>query len=123
MGTSKAFENEIKSYLDDLALNDKLFAKSYAKENKSLNECCNFILQEVKKSGCSGFSDSEIFGMAMHYYDEDNLKDIKPASCNVVVNRSVRKEEKKAPSEPKTIKAPKRTKEKETEFKQMSLFE
>jgi len=49
----------------------------------------NYILSQVKKSGCTGFDDDEIFGMAVHYYDEDDLKDIKPITCSVVVNHKV----------------------------------
>ena len=31
------------------------------------------MLHQGKKSGCCGFSDDEIFGMALHYYQEDNI--------------------------------------------------
>lgn len=47
----------------------------------------------MKKSGCCGFSDDEIFGMALHYYQEDNIevKVLEKAQlkCNVVVNHHV----------------------------------
>lgn len=84
---SSHFKATIKAYLDKKAAEDELFAKTYAKENKSLDECCNYILQEVKKSGCQGFADEEIYNMAVHYYDEDEIKDVKPLSAvKVVVN-------------------------------------
>lgn len=86
---TEAFKNTIKSYLDKRAKEDELFAVSYAKSNKSLDECINFILQEVKKSGCNGFADDEIYGMAVHYYDEDNLGNIKSVNCQVVVNHHI----------------------------------
>ena len=87
-GTDK-FKRTIQDYLEVRVKADELFAKSYAKENKSIGECVNFILSQVQKSGCNGFTDDEIFGIAVHYYDEDNIKDIKPISCNVVVNHKV----------------------------------
>ena len=46
---SKTFQDTIKAYLDARAQTDELFAISYAKEGKSIEECCNFICQEVKK--------------------------------------------------------------------------
>ncbi|WP_071145773.1 PcfK-like family protein [Bacteroides ihuae] len=101
MKTSDAFKKTIREYLEQRAKEDELFAVSYAKENKSVDECCNFILQQVQKSGCNGFNDDEIFGMAVHYYDEDSIKDVKPINCNVVVNHSIEltEEEKKAARE------------------------
>lgn len=89
MKVSEALKRTIKSYLDKRAEEDNLFAQSYAKPEKNIDECCNFILQQVQKSGCNGFEDDEIFGMAVHYYDEDNIKDIKPVNARVVVNHIV----------------------------------
>ena len=87
---SNAFKTTIKAYLDKRAAEDELFAKTYAKENKNLDECCNYILQQVKKSGCCGFDDDEIYNMAVHYYDEDDIKDVKPvAAAKIVVNHTV----------------------------------
>lgn len=86
---STSFKTTIKAYLDKRAAEDTLFAQTYAKENKNLDECCNYILQEVKKSGCCGFDDDEIYNMAIHYYDEDDIKDVKPVSAKVVVNHTV----------------------------------
>lgn len=101
MKTSDAFKKTIREYLEQRAKEDELFAVSYAKENKNIDECCNFILQQVQKSGCNGFSDDEIFGMAVHYYNEDSIKDVKPINYNVVVNHSIEltEEEKKAARE------------------------
>ena len=46
-------------------------------------------MQQVQKSGCNGFADEEIYGMAVHYYDEDDIKDIESVRCTVVVNHTV----------------------------------
>lgn len=89
MEVSNQFKAVIKAYLDDRASNDELFAATYAKPNKSLDECCNYILREVQKSGQNGFADEEIYGMAVHYYDEDDIKDVKPINARVVVNHHV----------------------------------
>lgn len=89
MKGTEQFQKTIKAYLDDRALIDAMFAESYAKPNKSIEECCNFIFTQVQKSGCCGFADDEIYGMAVHYYDEDNLGEIKAIQGQVVVNHKV----------------------------------
>lgn len=89
MKTSEHFKQTIKNYLEKRAAEDELFAKTYAKENKSIDECCNYVMKCAKEGGCAGYSDEEVFGWAVHYYDEDDIKDIKPISARVVVNNSV----------------------------------
>lgn len=65
----------IKSYLDERARTDELFAKAYAKEGKSIDECFSYILGEARKKGTQVcMSDEEVFGLAVHYYDEDDIK-------------------------------------------------
>lgn len=86
---NNSFENAIKSYLDERAKTDELFAKSYAKPNKNIKECYDFILGEAKKRGNAvAISDNEVFGMAVHYYDEDDIKVAKmPTNVKVSVGR------------------------------------
>ena len=48
------------------------------------------ILNYVKKSGCNGFTDGEIFGQAIHYYEENEIEVGKPMDCQVVVNHVVK---------------------------------
>lgn len=68
-------KNAIKAYLDKRAQEDTLFAASYAKENKSIDECFDYIIGEIRKKGNAVYmSDDEVFGMAVHYYDEDDIK-------------------------------------------------
>ncbi len=99
------FEQAIKSYLDNRAKTDELFAKTYAKANKSIEECCRYIIQEVKKTGRQGFADDEIFGMAIHYYDEDNINvDKTTPSCKVVHNQAT--QEKFKDDKPKATPTP-----------------
>lgn len=89
MKTSNAFKETIKAYLDKRASEDELFAVTYQKENKNLDECCNYVMKCAKDGGCAGYSDDEVFGWAVHYYDEDDLKNIKPVSGKVIINKSV----------------------------------
>ncbi len=104
MGTDN-FKRAIQSYLELRAEVDELFAVSFAKINKSIDECITYILSEVQRSGCGGFCDEEIFSMAVHYYDEDDIEVGKPSNCNVVVNHVVElTEEEKAKARRDAIK-------------------
>lgn len=74
-----SFETTIKNYLDNRAKEDKSFADKYANPNKSITECCKYIYQQVEKSRkdnarCVACSSDEVFGVAVHYYDEDDIK-------------------------------------------------
>ena len=84
------FKQTIQSYLQRRAQEDELFAPRYANPKKNIGDCITFILNYVKQSGCNGFADDEIYSLAMHYYDEDNIDIGKPlANCKVVVNHTI----------------------------------
>ena len=84
------FKQTIQSYLQRRAQEDELFAPRYANPKKNIDDCITFILNYVKQSGCNGFADDEIYSLAMHYYDEDNIDIGKPlANCKVVVNHTI----------------------------------
>jgi len=89
MKSTESFKLVISNKLEEMAATDPLFAVSFKKENKNIDTCIIYILNQVQKSGCNGFSDDEIFGMAAHYYDEENIEPGKPIGCNVVVNHSI----------------------------------
>ena len=89
MKTSNHFKNTIKAYLDQRAENDVLFSLQYSKPEKNIDDCVTYILNTVQKSGCNGFADDEIYSMAVHYYDEDNIDIGNPVNCQVVVNHVV----------------------------------
>lgn len=89
MKATEHFKQVIKSYLWQRAGQDPLFAPNLAKSNKSIDECVTYILNQVKKSGCNGFADDEIYSMAVHYYDEDNIEVGEPINSKVIVNHHV----------------------------------
>lgn len=81
-------KTKIKNYLDERAKNDELFAKAYAKPNKSIDECYKYVLGEARKKGTEvGMTAEEVYGLAVHYYDEDNIK-INPVSGYVQASAS-----------------------------------
>lgn len=68
-------KDAVKGYLEAKAKDDELFAKMYAKENKSLNGCWAYIVGVAKKRGNAVcMTDDEVYGLAVHYYCEDDLK-------------------------------------------------
>lgn len=84
-----AFADTIRHYLEKRAEKDVLFAVKFANPSKSVEDCVTYIINEVKKSGCNGFTDDEIFGMATHFYEEDEIEVGNPINCKVVVNHVV----------------------------------
>ena len=89
MKASNHFKNTIQAYLDQRAQTDVLFSLQYSKPRKNIDDCIAYILNRVQKSGCNGFADDEIYSMAVHYYDEDNIEIGKPINGHVVVNHVV----------------------------------
>ena len=83
------FKKTILMYLEQRAEEDQLFAKSFSKPAKNIDDCVTYILNYVKNSGCNGFTDGEIFGQAIHYYEENEIEVGKPMNCQVAVNHIV----------------------------------
>lgn len=132
---SNPFMETIKNYLEKRAAEDELFAVTYKKENKNLTECCNYVIKCAKDGGCAGYTDDEVFGWAVHYYDEDDIKNIAQVSGKVIVNHTVEiSEEEKAEAKQKALekvvadekekmlKKAIKKKSEATAFEQVSLF-
>ena len=85
MKGTQAFQDTIAQYLMARAEQDPMFAVRLANPSKTMAQCCAYIIGEVKKSGCCGFTDDEIFG-----WDEPEIEvsDNIP-NCQVVVNHVV----------------------------------
>lgn len=76
--SSPNFETIIQTYLENRAKTDSLFAETYKKANKSIKECCKYIYSQARKlakgSNSVGIDDATVYGWAVHYYDEDDIK-------------------------------------------------
>lgn len=134
---NQSFKMAIQSYLEKKAKEDSLFAVTYAKDNKNLDECCDYIIGEARKRGGNAvaMTDDEVFGIAIHYYDEDDIKVNKlPKSVRTSVSspkvKLTEEDEKKAREEAikriteeqyASIKK-KPSKRKEKNVQQMTLF-
>lgn len=77
--------------LQDRAKNDELFAETLKKPNKSIAECAQYIYGELAEearknkdgqTACVGVPKADVIAMAVHYFDEDDIK-IKPINAVV----------------------------------------
>ena len=85
-------------------MEDELFAAKYDNPDKNIDDCVTYILNWVQKSGCNGFCDDEIYGQAIHYYEEKDIEVGKPLNCQVSVNHHIElTEEEKAQARQEAI--------------------
>lgn len=104
MKPTNPFKAAIQKHLESVAQKDQLFAETMKKEGKNIDDCITYIMNQVQKSGRQGFTDDEVYGMAVHYYDEDKIKIGKPIKAKVVVNQVVElTEQDKADAKQKAI--------------------
>lgn len=98
MKSSENFIEAIRQYLDSRAESDSLFAIRYADPSKSVEECCQFILNEVKRQGVTVMTNDEVYSLVLHYFDGDvSEKEIgSPINCKVVISKDQLTEEDKA---------------------------
>ena len=77
MNGTDHFKRTIQAYLDSRAAEDKLFAASYHKPNKNIDDCITYLLNWAK-SQCNGgngigVTAGEVLSQAVHYFDEDDI--------------------------------------------------
>ena len=117
----------IQSYLEERAKRDPLFATSYAKPNKKIDECYDYIISQAKKRGGSVvcMSDDELFGLAVHYYDEDDIKVSKQNNYKVSAGNVKKEASTEQPEIKKSASAPNKRKgmKKQIPSGQFLLFE
>lgn len=127
---ANTFESAIQKYLENREKSDPLFAETYKKENKSIKECCQYIYSQARKAAkggsAVGIDDETVYGWAVHYYDEDNIKveNVKE-SVEVSAPDPVKEEViEKMPENPvKQKPGRKKTKQELFDERQLSLFD
>ena len=96
------FKTIIKNHLDKMAQQDFAFAERYKDGKKSLDKCIQYITSQAKKQakgGCAAIEDAVVYGWAVHYYQEENIKVDENVKAKVVTPKAER------PKEVKPIKA------------------
>ena len=80
------FEKIIKDYVEKFAQGDAVFASKYEKSGKDIEGCCRYIKSEARKqaqNGCAVIKDDEVFGWAVHYFDEEMTAPKGNVDCKV----------------------------------------
>ena len=76
VGTLTAEERIVAEYIDANA--SEVLVKKINKSNKGMSDCWSFIISQAKaKAGNNkavGVADMEVFGWAIHYFEEDSIK-------------------------------------------------
>lgn len=108
-----SLEKGIGVYLLERAKEDLTLANNLTKDNKSLKECAEYIMGEIYIKAVNnhyfGWDNNELYQMAVHYYQEDDIKINKlPANVKAVANVKKQQESTKpVESKAKTKKAKK----------------
>lgn len=95
-------EKIIQDYLEENA-SDTL-AEKINNGKKTLADCWNYIISEAKsraKSGCCVMRDAEVFGLSIHFFEEDEIKVAKKQEAPRVEVKKAPEPEKKP--EPKKV--------------------
>ena len=71
-GTER-FGAVIKAYLDKRAGEDELFRTKYKAVNRPIEDIIAYIIAEVHKSGQCGWTDDEVYSLAIHAAEVVNL--------------------------------------------------
>jgi hypothetical protein len=119
------FKQTIKAHLDKMAQQDFAFAERYKDEKKTLDECVKYIMAEAKKqakNGCAAIEDAVVFGWAVHYYQEENVKVEGNVKAKVVTPKAEKPKEVAKVKEIKPIKALVKDKENNNKCVQLDLF-
>lgn len=84
MKSTQAFQDCIRQYLDNRAENDELFAVKYANPSKTIEQCAQYVMQEVKRMGVCGLADEDVWSLCVHFYEEPEIEVGEPINCHVV---------------------------------------
>jgi len=88
MKGSENFKKVILAYVQQEAATNSEFHSQFHNPKKNIDDCIKYILNTVKDSGINGFTEKEIYDMALFYYKNDvEVKDLPKGS--VVVNHHV----------------------------------
>ena len=97
------FEQALTDYLT--ANNAELLAE---KKDKTIKGCARYIIGEARKkaqANCAVMTDAEVYGLAVHYFEEDSIKE--QAETAAPAARVERKAESKPKTPPKEETQPK----------------
>lgn len=77
------FKAHIQAYIDNRVATDELFAETYRKSERTIDQCIQYVLNWVKASGSQVVAKEEIYSQVVHFYDE-NLEPGEKINAHVV---------------------------------------
>ena len=90
---SEAFIEAIKNHLRAYVKKDPLFLAKLKNPKKNIQDCMTFIMNQAMKNaknGVMGYADSDVYKLARHYYDEENIEVGKPiTNAAIAVNQQI----------------------------------
>lgn len=86
--SSNAVMEVVRNYMEERCASDPILAIKYANPAKSLEKALNFVASEVQKSGLTIMDSDSVFGLILHYYDE-NLADVPNVNCKIAVAKEL----------------------------------
>lgn len=108
MKVSNNFEKAISAFIEKEKIGNPDFLEATKKEDRNIEECCNYILNKVKKLGHNAMADDEVFDIVTEYYFAQEIEKPKPIKAKVSTGPSIgnaevkrKKEEAAKPPVPK----------------------
>ena len=86
---SPAFFDSMESFIMQKMDANDLFAKKVSNPKKNIEDCITYVINTIEKSRDKGWCDNDVYSLAVHYYEEDDIEVGKPINCRVVVNHQV----------------------------------
>ena len=123
----KAESSAQKMVLDYLEANvSEVLAEKIKTGDKTLGQCWTYIVKQAEKQKqgkCACIPDMEVFGWAIHFFEEDSIKE--EETKKPIARVEVKKEEPKKAAEPKPKKESPREKSPREELLpgQMTIFD
>lgn len=114
--------NHLIAFLDQ----EPSFAEKIMNEKKTLKEMRNYIYSEARKlasGNCAAVEDTTVFGWAVHYFDEADLKASETVSAKVTTGKAPKN---KAKPEPVVVEKPVKKAEKKAKKQKpemMNIFD
>ena len=98
---SNTYEQVVLDYIESLDA-PELFEKINAGD-KGLSDCMSYVKSQARSkavNGCAVLTDQEVFGMAVHYFEEDSIKKGATPSVKVEPKKQIEKPKTGKPKAP-----------------------
>ena len=95
--------------------------------DKTLADCWNYIVRQAKsqsQNGCACCADNEVFGWAIHYFEEEQITETKDGAPTPGITQSATSSAaKKEKAEKAKASGKEKTKKADPAFDQLSMFD